>query len=330
MSALNFPNNPSVNDIYTANGTKWQWDGISWSRVVSAGNQGFQGEEGAQGAQGHQGAQGVTGAQGTEGAQGAQGHQGAQGAQGHQGAVGAQGDQGAQGAQGHQGAQGAVGAQGAQGAQGAAGTNGAQGSTNNLEISETAPSSPSPGDLWWESDTGILAVYYDDGSGSPSAQWVEIGSSQGAQGAQGATGAQGAQGATGGGGSAGAQGAQGAQGATGAQGAQGASGTTVVRMWVDFNGAGVVAIRNDFNVNTITDNTTGDYTINFSSALPSSTYAMQVTGTAAIGSYATIGQLYGTLTGVAQLKTTSQCRILTTSGQQSSVDNAEICCSAFN
>ena len=115
MSALNFPNNPSVNDIYTANGTKWQWDGISWSRVVSAGNQGFQGEEGAQGAQGDQGAQGT------------QGPQGAQGVQGHQGAQGAVGAQGAQGAQGHQGAQGAVGAQGTIGAQGATGAQGAQG-----------------------------------------------------------------------------------------------------------------------------------------------------------------------------------------------------------
>jgi len=42
-----------------------------------------------------------------------------------------------------------------------------------VAIGENPPSGPQPGDLWWESDTGELFVYYDDGDGSPSAQWVE-------------------------------------------------------------------------------------------------------------------------------------------------------------
>ena len=42
-----------------------------------------------------------------------------------------------------------------------------------VAIGEDPPSGASPGDLWWESDTGELFVYYDDGDGSPSAQWVE-------------------------------------------------------------------------------------------------------------------------------------------------------------
>jgi hypothetical protein len=131
--ALNFPNSPTLNEIHEENGTKWQWNGSSWTRIVSAGNQGFQGVQGATGAQGAQGAQGVQGSAGTDGAQGAQGVQGAQGFQGRQGTVGAQGDagtvgsQGAQGAQGFQGRQGAVGAQGAQGAQGRQGAQGVQG-----------------------------------------------------------------------------------------------------------------------------------------------------------------------------------------------------------
>jgi hypothetical protein len=37
-------------------------------------------------------------------------------------------------------------------------------------ISDTPPVSASPGDLWWESDTGVLKIYYDDGS---SQQWVD-------------------------------------------------------------------------------------------------------------------------------------------------------------
>ena len=41
-----------------------------------------------------------------------------------------------------------------------------------VTTSDTAPASPSAGDLWWNSTTGILNVYYDDGQGTPSAQWV--------------------------------------------------------------------------------------------------------------------------------------------------------------
>ena len=39
-----------------------------------------------------------------------------------------------------------------------------------LNISDTPPSSPDDGALWWESDTGRLKLYYNDGS---SAQWVD-------------------------------------------------------------------------------------------------------------------------------------------------------------
>ena len=38
-----------------------------------------------------------------------------------------------------------------------------------VTVSDDAPSSPSDGDLWFESDTADLKVYYNDGS---SAQWV--------------------------------------------------------------------------------------------------------------------------------------------------------------
>src|SRR5688572_26330419 len=41
--------------------------------------------------------------------------------------------------------------------------------TPTLTISGTAPSSPTPGDLWWNSTTGVFFVYYDDGT---SVQWV--------------------------------------------------------------------------------------------------------------------------------------------------------------
>jgi len=42
MPALNFPNNPSLNQIYTANDTTWKWNGSSWIRA-NTGTQGVQG-----------------------------------------------------------------------------------------------------------------------------------------------------------------------------------------------------------------------------------------------------------------------------------------------
>jgi len=59
MAALNFPNNPSLNQIYTANDTSWRWNGSSWVRV-NLGTQGVQGTQGLQGTQGVQGTAGDT------------------------------------------------------------------------------------------------------------------------------------------------------------------------------------------------------------------------------------------------------------------------------
>ena len=45
------------------------------------------------------------------------------------------------------------------------------------------------------------------------------------------------------------------------------------RAWVNFNGTGTVAIRASGNVTSITDNGTGDYTVNFTNAMPDANYA---------------------------------------------------------
>lgn len=46
------------------------------------------------------------------------------------------------------------------------------------------------------------------------------------------------------------------------------------RAWVNFNGTGTVAIRASGNVSSITDNGSGDYTVNFTSAMPDANYAV--------------------------------------------------------
>ncbi len=49
------------------------------------------------------------------------------------------------------------------------------------------------------------------------------------------------------------------------------------RAWVNFNGTGTVAIRASGNVSSITDNNTGDYTVNFTTAMPDVNYATMLT-----------------------------------------------------
>ena len=44
------------------------------------------------------------------------------------------------------------------------------------------------------------------------------------------------------------------------------------KAWVNFNGTGTVAIRAAYNVSSITDNGVGDYTINFTTAMPDANY----------------------------------------------------------
>jgi hypothetical protein len=48
------------------------------------------------------------------------------------------------------------------------------------------------------------------------------------------------------------------------------------RAWVNFNGIGTVAIRASGNVSSITDNGTGDYTVNFTTALADANYSITI------------------------------------------------------
>jgi hypothetical protein len=55
---------------------------------------------------------------------------------------------------------------------------------------------------------------------------------------------------------------------------------TFCRAWVNFNGTGTVAINASFNVTSITDNGTGDYTVNFTTAMPDVNYSISGGGKA--------------------------------------------------
>ena len=60
--------------------------------------------------------------------------------------------------------------------------------TVNQTVSDTQPSSPSAGDLWFDSSDGSLSVYYSDGTSS---QWVAVSGPAGPQGQQGNDGSSG-------------------------------------------------------------------------------------------------------------------------------------------
>jgi hypothetical protein len=55
--------------------------------------------------------------------------------------------------------------------------------------------------------------------------------------------------------------------------ASGSAPSYSARAWVNFDGTGTVAIRASGNVSSITDNGTGDYTVNFTTAMPDANYA---------------------------------------------------------
>jgi len=65
-----------------------------------------------------------------------------------------------------------------------------------------------------------------------------------------------------------------------------------VKAWVQFNGQGTVAIRDSFNVNSMTDDGTGVFRANFASALTDINYI----GTGSAGSDTTINGNYELIT----------------------------------
>lgn len=62
---------------------------------------------------------------------------------------------------------------------------------------------------------------------------------------------------------------------------------TLCRAWVNFNGVTTATVRASYNVSSVTRNGTGDYTVNFTSALSDANYAVAVTaglaGTVVVG-----------------------------------------------
>ena len=99
MAAFDFPNNPSNNQTYTANGIKFIWNGSVWKKDATSGVKGEKGQKGEQGDKGQKGQKGIIGDV-NKGQKGEIGPDGGDGGIGDKGNTGNKGEKGQKGAQG--------------------------------------------------------------------------------------------------------------------------------------------------------------------------------------------------------------------------------------
>lgn len=91
----------------------------------------------------------------------------------------------------------------------------------------------------------------------------------------------------------------------------------VAKAWVNFNGTGTVAIRESYNVASITDNGTGNYNINFTTAMSDANY-----------SAVTNDNYVGSINHGTTFSTTSY-QVVSRNSSGSEIDSANICSVVF-
>ncbi len=101
--------------------------------------------------------------------------------------------------------------------------------------------------------------------------------------------------------------------------------TNNVKAWVNFNGTGTVAIRASMNVSSITDNGTGSYTVNFTTALADANYCPVLNGPSS-----TTTDVASTGAVAAVNLAAGSCRIDCETGNASPIQaDFELVCAAF-
>lgn len=114
--------------------------------------------------------------------------------------------------------------------------------------------------------------------------------------------------------------------------ASGSAPSYSARAWVNFNGTGTVAIRAGGNVSSITDNGVGNYTVNFTTAMPSANYSTVLnTQGATTGSIVGEWGLYTASTTTFATPTTSSFQFTTWNSAVSGLaDTAYVMVTVFN
>ena len=82
----------------------------------------------------------------------------------------------------------------------------------------------------------------------------------------------------------------------------------LAKAWVNFNGTGTVAIRASYNVSSITDNGTGDYTVNLTTALADANYSMTASCSYRSGNYNS-AHIFTDASGTIVAPTTTAARL---------------------
>jgi len=112
--------------------------------------------------------------------------------------------------------------------------------------------------------------------------------------------------------------------------ASGSAPVYACRAWVNFNGTGTVAIRASGNVSSITDNGTGMYTVNFTTAMPDGNYAVNGVCGTTVGGTSAAWVSNGSSAGSFYVNnTTSSCRVVTNYNSLSFTDYTHISVSIF-
>jgi hypothetical protein len=95
--------------------------------------------------------------------------------------------------------------------------------------------------------------------------------------------------------------------------------TGIAKAWVNFNGTGTVAINGSFNVSSITDNGTGNYTLNYTTAMPNANYSV-----------VTASQYARVICSVGTLTTTTSVIRTYDEGGASDFDANPVCVAVFS
>ena len=101
------------------------------------------------------------------------------------------------------------------------------------------------------------------------------------------------------------------------------------KAWVNFNGTGTVAIRAAYNVGSITDNGTGDYTVNFTTPMPDTKYCPVVSTSYNFGSNVMIPVLFSDLYGAEVAPSTTSFRVSVSNWDNADRDAKYFCVSVF-
>ena len=99
------------------------------------------------------------------------------------------------------------------------------------------------------------------------------------------------------------------------------------RAWVNFNGTSTVAIRGSGNVTSITDNGTGDYTINFTTAMTDANYSTVGTTGSPAAAHGIVTFFAGT--GTATTTSTIRFSTVTANGSSTQFDYVNVCLAVF-